>query len=192
MRGEHIHHGYFKTDSDVKEQAQTQLIDLLLERSKLPKGSTVLDVGCGTGGTSRYLAEHWNCGVTGVTIGGREIEIAKQFAAAAGKWLSPKDGHDTDYFELGSAGGEVRFVELDAETMADYFGFGAEPVTFHCIWIVEALSHLPDKKLFFGTAEMLLDVGGKLAIADWFKTETSSEERAIEGTLHFPSTHDDS
>src|SRR5579871_1980485 len=54
--GEHINHGYFIDPSDTKEVAQTRLISLLLEKSALSPGSTVLDVGCGIGGTSRYLA----------------------------------------------------------------------------------------------------------------------------------------
>ncbi|KAI4115021.1 MAG: hypothetical protein LQ338_007922, partial [Usnochroma carphineum] len=50
--GEHIHHGYFLEPADTKERAQTRLIELLCDRAQLKTGSTVLDVGCGLGGTS--------------------------------------------------------------------------------------------------------------------------------------------
>jgi tocopherol O-methyltransferase len=39
------------------------------------------------------------------------------------------------------------------------------------VWISEAMSHLSDKNLFFRNAFALLNSGGKLVIADWFKAE---------------------
>ena len=65
--------------------------------------------------------------------------------------------------------GSVSFVELDAEKMADYFNTEPNKATFDCVWISEAMSHLPDKELFFRNAAALLNPGGKLVVADWFK-----------------------
>jgi tocopherol O-methyltransferase len=43
------------------------------------------------------------------------------------------------------------------------------PASFDVVWISEALSHLPDKGLFFRNAGRVLKPAGKLVIADWFK-----------------------
>ena len=183
-RGEHIHHGYFKESTDTKEKAQVQLIELLLEQSKLPPRSTVLDVGCGIGGTSRYLAKHHGCKVVGLTISGRQVEIAQRLTLeTAGTQETKPDANSP--VALGD--GSVRFVELDAEVMGDFFSNEPEKPTFDCVWISEAMSHLPDKALFFRNAARLLNAGGKLVVADWFKAEgltdaqIEAEIKPIEG-----------
>jgi tocopherol O-methyltransferase len=185
IRGEHIHHGYFLTPSDTKEKAQVQLIDLLLERSALPPGSTVLDVGCGIGGTSRFLAKSHGCNVTGVTISGRQVEIARKLTLEASAGQNEVVDATTGAAKLGD--GSVRFIELDAEKMGGYFNEAPNTAKFDCVWISEAMSHLPNKELFFRNAALLLNPGGKLVVADWFKSEDLTEEQfkadisAIEG-----------
>ncbi|CAF9925278.1 MAG: hypothetical protein HETSPECPRED_005794 [Heterodermia speciosa] len=168
--GEHIHHGYFLDPNDTKEIAQTRLIDLLLDRSGLEKGSAVLDVGCGIGGTSRYLARNHNCHVTGITISGKQVEMATRFSSE--QQINPKTTTTGHPIKLNR--GSVRFLELDAETMGTYF---SAQDTFNCVWISEAMSHLPDKALFFANAFKVLRPGGKLAIADWFKAEDLTDEQ---------------
>ena len=67
--------------------------------------------------------------------------------------------------------GSIRYIELDAETMSDFFDTDSDSAKLDCVWISEAMSHLPSKKLFFENAYTLLKPGGKLVIADWFKAE---------------------
>lgn len=148
------------------------MIDLLLERSGLPVGSTVLDVGCGIGGTSRHLAKHHGCNVTGVTISGKQVEIARRLTLEAS---GSQEGSPSDTFKLGE--GSVRFIELDAEKMGDFFNAEPNVAKFDCVWISEAMSHLPNKELFFRNAALLLNPGGKLVVADWFKSEDLTEEQ---------------
>ena len=151
----------------TKDEAQIELIELLVARSKLAKGSTVLDVGCGIGGTSRYLAREHGCKVQGVTISGTQVEIAERLTAQeAGLTMNCKSAPG-DAMRL--ANGEVGFVELDAERMLAYFE--AQSASFDCAWISEAASHFPDKALVFRNVATLLKPGGKLVIADWFKAE---------------------
>ncbi|KAI4143810.1 MAG: hypothetical protein L6R39_004441 [Caloplaca ligustica] len=165
--GEHLHHGYFLDPNDTKDRAQTRLIELLLERTQLKKGSAVLDVGCGMGGTSRYLAQQHDCRVTGVTISGKQVEMAVRLSKDAAGESEPTNGVvGGEAMELGH--GSVRFVELDAEKLGEYFPLQG---MFDCMWISEAMSHLPDKELFFRNAAKLLRPEGKLVVADWFKGE---------------------
>ncbi|AEO63449.1 uncharacterized protein THITE_2108725 [Thermothielavioides terrestris NRRL 8126] len=233
--GEHIHHGYWPTEAskatDSKETAQINLIRLLLDISGLAapppdnnanttaKPLRILDVGCGIGGTSRYLARTLGATVTGITISGKQVQIAtrlsKSAAAAASSASSAPSSSDgttpanasedeeAGFIPLAAAessssgsGGKVRFLELDAEKMGDFFSSspgrsssrnsssssapGKEEVkeeeeagAFDVVWISEALSHFPDKALFFRNAHRLLRGGGRgrLVLADWFKAE---------------------
>lgn len=52
-------------------------LDLLAERCNIGPDSHVLDVGCGTGGNSSYLAKKYGCMVTGIDISELMIEKAK-------------------------------------------------------------------------------------------------------------------
>jgi tocopherol O-methyltransferase len=152
-------------------------------------GSRVLDVGCGIGGTSRYLATVLGCSVTGITISTKQVDIATRLtkaAAAKGDSAASDVAPDADGF-LAVGKGRVKFIELDAEKMADYFTADADG--FDAVWISEALSHFPNKALFFQNAHRVLKKGGKLALADWFKNEGLSGKefdndiKPIEGNL---------
>ncbi|KAL8742890.1 MAG: hypothetical protein Q9190_004697 [Brigantiaea leucoxantha] len=77
--------------------------------------------------------------------------------------------------ELGD--GTVRYLELDAEKMGYYFGDENRKTTFDCVWISEAMSHLPDKELFFRNTEAVLNLGGRLIIADWFRAEELTDSQ---------------
>lgn len=187
-RGEHIHHGYFLDPADTKEVAQARLIDLLLERSQLPTGSQVLDVGCGIGGTSRFLAKNMGCSVTGITISGQQVKLARELSA---KEAGPVNGGVEKSVFTGLRNGNVRFVELDAEKMGDFFNESEPKMSFDCVWISEAMSHLPNKELFFRNVSILLKSGGKLVVADWFKAEELTDAqmeadiKPIEGETPF-------
>lgn len=187
-RGQHIHHGYFKSPDETKEEAQVNLIKYLLELSALPQSANVLDVGCGIGGTSRYLAREQGCHVTGVTISGRQVEIARRLTLSENP-DAPAAVKDDSTTAIPVPPGSVRFLELDAEKMLDYFtagpGSGSKPATgFDCVWISEALSHFPNKPLFFSSAFALLAGSGgggggasRLVIADWFKAPDLTKEQ---------------
>jgi len=136
--------------------------------SQVPEGSRILDVGCGIGGTSRYLASQLGCSVTGITISGKQVEIATRLTKAEAAKADPAVEADADgFWKLGK--GKVKFIELDAEKMGDFFA--GEAGAFDAVWISEALSHFPNKGLFFQNAQKVLKQSGKLVLADWFKAE---------------------
>ena len=109
-----------------------------------------------------------DCTVTGITISGQQVILARNLSA---KEAGIGEGN-VDKFGFTKLGnGRVRFLELDAEKMGDFFNESEKRMTFDCVWISEAMSHLPDKELFFRNAWILLNSGGKLVIADWFKAE---------------------
>lgn len=150
-----------------------QLIELLLQKSGVPQGCDVLDVGCGIGGTSRHLAGEHGCTVTGVTISGQQVQMARRLSRQGTQTPASDQTSVADdaFDQVGN--GKVRFIELDAEKMGDYF----TPASFDALWICEAMSHLPNKQLFFENAFKLLKPGGRLVVADWFKAENLKSEQ---------------
>lgn len=142
--GEHLHHGYWIRGDESKEKAQLQLIEHLAQLANIKPGSDILDIGCGFGASSLYLAEHYNARVTGITISSVQVEMAIQSAAAQ---------------QLDS-----KFLLMDAEEM----NFQKK---FDVLWSVESISHYQDRRKFFASAAKLLKPGGSFAITDWFKKD---------------------
>src|ERR1700724_997011 len=100
--GEHLHHGYWIRGDESKEKAQLQLIEHLAQLAEVKRGADILDVGCGFGASSIYLAKHFNATVTGITISPVQVEMANQAATNAqpnAKFL------------------DVKFMLMDAEAM---------------------------------------------------------------------------
>src|SRR6266513_383393 len=142
--GEHIHHGYWIRGDESKEKAQLQLIEHLARLANVKPGSDILDIGCGFGATSLYLAKQFNAAVTGITISPVQVEMA--IGAAAGQNL------------------DVTFLSMDAEAMSLH-------KKFDVLWSVESISHYQNREQFFASAAKLLKPGGSFAITDWFKKE---------------------
>ncbi len=72
--------GYFQ-DTDDLNTAQEQKLDLMCKKLMLTSQDRVLDVGCGWGGFAKFAAEHYQCHVTGITIGDVQMEYAKKLCA---------------------------------------------------------------------------------------------------------------
>jgi tocopherol O-methyltransferase len=140
--GEHIHHGYWIRGDETKEQAQLQLIEHLAQVAGITSGRRILDVGCGFGGSSIYLARNYNAEATGITISPVQLEMANRAASAQQV--------------------NARFLLMDAQAM--HFDH-----SFDVVWSVESISHYQDREKFFASAADLLKPGGTLAIIDWFK-----------------------
>ncbi len=81
--GEHIHHGLWEDARNAKE-AQVTLIERLTAKADIRPGSHVLDVGCGLGGSSIWLARNLKCTVLGLTISPVRLQIATRRARRHG------------------------------------------------------------------------------------------------------------
>ena len=49
--------------------------------NQLPKGSRVLDVGCGIGGSSRILSDYYGFDVIGISISQEQVKRANELTA---------------------------------------------------------------------------------------------------------------
>ena len=143
--GEHIHLGFYppgRGDVDFRK-AKVQFVHELVKWSgldKLPKGSRILDVGCGIGGSSRILAKYYGFNVIGITTSPFQVKRARQ--------LTPH-------------GLNCSFQVMDALNLK------FEDGTFDAVWSVETGAHMNDKTKFADEMLRTLRPGGYLALADW-------------------------
>ena len=79
--GEHIHLGFYEKPRIKKDfrKAKVDFVHELVRWSglnQLPKGSRVLDVGCGIGGSSRILSDYYGFDVIGISISQEQVKRA--------------------------------------------------------------------------------------------------------------------
>lgn len=68
---------YWK-DADTLEAAQKAKLKLICEKLQLQPGMRVLDIGCGWGGLSQYMATQYGVSVVGVTISAEQQKWRKR------------------------------------------------------------------------------------------------------------------
>ncbi len=143
--GEHIHLGHYGSPPQRKDFL-TAKVDFVHEMvrwgslDQLPRGTTLLDVGCGIGGSSRILAQDYGFAVTGVTISPQQVKRAQE--------LTPE-------------GVDAKFLVDDAMALS------FPDASFDVVWSIEAGPHMPDKAVFAKELMRVLKPGGVLVVADW-------------------------
>ncbi|MFN7731552.1 MAG: SAM-dependent methyltransferase [Pirellula sp.] len=153
--GPHIHHGYWE-GNETSARAQVQLTERLAKAAAIPVGASVVDVGCGMGGSSVWLAQHRQCHVTGITL-----SPVQRFYAAMGARMRRVRPAPT-------------FIRTDAES------FTLPPSSLDVVWSIECTEHLFDKPAFFRKAASWLKPGGRFAICAWLTGESPLTELQTE------------
>jgi MPBQ/MSBQ methyltransferase len=160
--GEHIHLGYYNDEERKRGykkknfiQAKYDFIDEMMAFGNINpsefRNAKVLDVGCGFGGTSRYLAKALGSGslVTGITLSPKQVERATALAKEQGVESS------TD------------FMVMDALKM-DF-----PDNSFDIVWACESAEHMPDKKKYIDEMMRVLRPGGRFVMACWCQRDDS-------------------
>jgi len=80
----HYSCAYFSEPQMTLEEAQQAKCAHIARKLNLRPGSRVLDVGCGWGGMSMYLAEHYGAKVIGVTLSQEQAKVAQARARERG------------------------------------------------------------------------------------------------------------
>mgnify|MGYP000064722967 CR=1 FL=1 len=161
--GEHMHHGYYGADGNEKKerrQAQIDLIEELLKWSGVQQAENILDVGCGIGGSSLYLAQKFNAKATGITLSPVQAARAKERAAEAG--LSSK----------------TLFQVADALAMP----FADD--SFDLVWSLESGEHMPDKNKFIQECYRVLKPSGRLIMVTWCHRSTDTAQLTADEQKH--------
>lgn len=143
--GEHIHLGHYGSPPRRKDflKAKADFVHEMVRwggLDRLPRGSTLLDVGCGIGGSSRILAQDYGFNVMGITISPQQVKRAQ---------------------ELTPPGVSAKFLVDDAMALS------FPDASFDVVWSVEAGPHMPDKAIFAKELMRVLKPGGVLVVADW-------------------------
>jgi ubiquinone/menaquinone biosynthesis C-methylase UbiE len=115
------------------------------ELAKLKASDLVLDVGCGLGGTARYLSEKYKCNVVGIDLTEEYISVGKKLTELVGL---------IDRVELrhGSA------LEIPYEDER-----------FDIVWTEHVQMNIADKNRFYSEIARVLKPGGRLLFHDIFR-----------------------
>lgn len=142
--GEHMHHGYYGADGKLKKerrQAQIDLIEELITWADVTQAEQILDVGCGIGGSSLYLAEKFGATATGITLSPVQANRATERARANNI--------------------SAQFQVTDALNMP------FPDNSFDLVWSLESGEHMPDKAKFIQECVRVLKPGGTFVMATW-------------------------
>jgi ubiquinone/menaquinone biosynthesis C-methylase UbiE len=137
-----VHLGYWRDGDDGDfAGAQARLDALMIDLAAIDAGQSVLDVGCGFGGTLARINETGQrMRLVGLNIDERQIDICRRIASRAGNVVT---WHIADATQLPFA---------DA--------------SFDRVLCVEAMFHFASRRQFFAEAARVLTPGGVLAGTD--------------------------
>lgn len=165
--GEHMHHGYYGADGNLKKerrQAQIDLIEELLGWAGVPSNQAlcepyrILDVGCGIGGSTLYLTEKFGS----IAQNNLKSDGGVDRVTATGITLSPVQANRAiERAKIAGLESNVNFLVADALNMP----FPDE--SFDLVWSLESGEHMPDKIKFLQECCRVLKPGGTLILATW-------------------------
>jgi tocopherol O-methyltransferase len=156
--GDHIHHGYYEPNAPLVDLrvAQYRMIDETLrfagisdDIAKFPK--SVVDVGCGLGGSSHYMAKKYGAKCLGITLSPYQVQRANELTADQG--LSDKVS-----FQVGNA--------LNQPFPDNHFDL---------VWSMESGEHMPEREKFVSELVRVAKPGATIIIVAWCHRDTSEK-----------------
>jgi cyclopropane fatty-acyl-phospholipid synthase-like methyltransferase len=126
-------------DQQEFEAAQARLTDIVVELAKLRDGCSVLDVGCGFGGTLEALGKRPHMQLTGLNVDRRQLEICRTVPVG---------------------GNSLSLV------MADACALPFRPASFDRVFCIEAAFHFSGRDIFLRQVAEVLRRGGRLVLSD--------------------------
>lgn len=138
-----FHYGYWNKNTKSRREALLNQNREIAKPLQIQPGDRVLDVGCGVGGSSLWLAKYTKGKFEGITLSAKQVALARQFA---------QDRNLSD---------RVSFHQMDFNqtTFADK--------SFDKIFAIESFCHSYFNLLnIFREMYRLLKQGGKLVMSD--------------------------
>nr|TKW41109.1 hypothetical protein SEVIR_1G292300v2 [Setaria viridis] len=137
----------------MRRTLRSRLHVALDDPEKKPK--TIVDVGCGIGGSSRYLAKKYGAQCKGITLSPVQAERGNALAAAQG--LSD----------------QVSLQVADALEQPFHDG------QFDLVWSMESGEHMPDKRKFVSELARVAAPGGTIIIVTWCHRNLEPSETSL-------------
>lgn len=144
-----VHYGIWDKDTRTFKESLANTNRVLMEIAKVSEGEMILDAGCGVGGSAFYLAKHRNAKVTGITLS------EKQYTYAITKC------------------NELGLDNLVNFKIEDFSKTKFKDSSFDLVWAIESITSAQNKELFATEAIRILKPGGRLIIADYFKSNST-------------------
>lgn len=116
--------------------------------AQLQPHHSVLDVGCGLGGSARYIAEKYGCNVIGIDLTEQYIDVANKLT------------------KIVKMSGKVSFKHASA------LDIPFESNNFDVVWTEHTQMNISDKKGFYRELSRVLKPKGRLVFHDVFGTNT--------------------
>ena len=152
----YVHWGYWENPEEADRSpedflaAMERLNNELLLVADLKDGQSVLDAGCGFGGTLAAIQTRWKgMNLTGINIDARQLEIARKQVPG------------------------VSFIEGDACALP------FESSTFDRVLAVECIFHFPSRLQFLKEAARVLKPGGLIALSDFVPRKPNGSNSRI-------------
>lgn len=146
-----MHYGYWEENTPNLRTALSLMNQKVAEFGSLKKGDKVLDAGCGVGGSSIYLARHFDCKPTGISLSDKQIEKCRENAEKHG------------------------VANLCTFDQQNYLETPYPDHTFDVVWAIESVCYAFDKLDFLKEAYRILKPGGRLVVADFFVNEMEAD-----------------
>jgi ubiquinone/menaquinone biosynthesis C-methylase UbiE len=145
----HVHWGYYASPEAADDSAECyvaaaeELTRRICDAAGIDDGMTILDVGCGFGGTIAYLNERLSgCDLVGLDVDPRQLDRARDL-------VRPRTGN------------KVSLIEGDACALPFEGGL------FDVILAVECIFHFRSRKSFFREVKRVSKPGASLALSDF-------------------------
>jgi ubiquinone/menaquinone biosynthesis C-methylase UbiE len=145
-----LHYGYWEeghwegVQRKDHRDALERMNAVMAKAAQITAEDTILDAGCGIGGSMAWLAGTFGCRVTGVTLCKQHIPLAERFVRK----------NDVDHL--------CQFF------CKDFSDTGLDPASFDVVWVLESSCYAVDKRKLIEEAARLLKPGGRLVVADGF------------------------
>ncbi len=152
-----LHYGFWYKDTKKPSEAILNTNRFVLKVLQIDKNDSVLDAGCGIGGTSVFIAENTGAMVSGITLSEVQIQQANQLA---------------------SKSKSSKLLEFSKQ---DFTKTKFDDNSFSKIFGIESICHAHKKIDFLREAYRILKKGGKIAVVDGFleRQNLSDKENKI-------------
>jgi cyclopropane fatty-acyl-phospholipid synthase-like methyltransferase len=152
-----LHYGFWYEDTKSLSEAVRNTNNFVVDALAIDSKDTVLDAGCGVGGTSIHVAETTGAIVEGITLSDVQLKIAKRRASK-----SPA-------------------AQLINFSKQDFTKTNFREDTFSKVFGIESVCHAHRKIDFLKEAYRIMKPGGRIAVVDLFlaKENLDSQEMKI-------------